>query len=81
MATEKKITKRDVAALMKRLGGSVEDDGCGGFDAIAPDGYEFVETESSVQPFPVTEYDDKGERQEMISGNYEMLSRGIRKRT
>ena len=74
----KPLTIASVRAVVQRFGGRLERDGCGGYEALAPDGLRWTDAEVWCYALPLSEAESPAERQEMLHQAVTMLSRGVR---
>ena len=77
MSRTRTMTLRDVKRAASTWGGTVESDGCGGYDVLAPRGYRWIVAEVWCYPLPLSEAESKEERQEMLTQAVNMLRGGI----
>ena len=52
----RRITINDVRRAAAKAGGTLESDGCGGWELLAPADRRWVWTETQCQPLPVREW-------------------------
>jgi hypothetical protein len=62
----KKPTVADIRRAAEKVGGSLEPDGCGGWDLLAPNGKRWVESETWCQPIPLAEAETADDRSCML---------------
>lgn len=65
-----------IKALARRHGGTVEADGCGGYEILAPDGRRWRSAEVWCYPLPLSECESAEERQELLRQALAMLADG-----
>lgn len=78
MPKKKRLTIADVKREAAKHGGTVESDGCGGYDVLAPDDRRWIDAEVQCYPLPVNEYESAEEKQyelqlciDLIKGGHE----------
>lgn len=67
-------TIRRVAA---KFGGTIEPDGCGGYEVLAPDHYRWIDGEVQCLVLALSEYDRPGEKEAEIQRCIDIISGGI----
>ncbi len=65
--------------IVKKMGGSVVLDGCGGYDVIAPEGKRWKAAEATCQPIPMGEAESNKEKAEMVQTALNMVKEGTEK--
>jgi hypothetical protein len=70
-------TITDIRREVRKHGGRLERDGCGGYEALAPDGFIWADAEVWCYPLPLNEAESREERQDMLEQAVRMLGGGI----
>jgi hypothetical protein len=70
-------TIRDVIRAAKAHDGRVVSDGCGGYEALAPDGCRWRDAEIWCYPIPLSEAEGREERQDMLRVAVSMIAAGV----
>lgn len=58
-------------------GATVAPDGVGGWEVVAPAGFCWSESETTCQVLPMSEYEDKEDRQELLRATLESMMSGL----
>ncbi len=77
MKRRAKATMVNLKCVVERLGGTLEKDGMGGYEAVAPPLCRWIDAEVSSYPIPLSEAETKEERQDMLDTAFRMLKAGI----
>lgn len=71
------MTVDKLRTAVRKAGGTLERDGVGGLEMIAPLGYRWVALEVSCQPLPLSECYDREERQDLLCEAYQWALDGV----
>ncbi len=77
MKAMKKITLAQVRRAAEKAGGRLEQDGCGGWDLLAPDGCRWTWSETWCQPIPLGEAESAEDRQDMLQWALDCATSGV----
>lgn len=70
---------KQLKKAVEAAGGTLESDGVGGFEMVAPEGFVWSDLEVNCQPIPLSEMDSKQEKAEAIAQALKWAKQGVDK--